>query len=380
MSQPTGTNIPLGAATLQRQWKLGPVLLRNGEDYDVQAFTCTATRRADGWRVWYSRCNEENGNKYTFGYLDFDPDFTLRHDTLLRRTDRPERDGLNLLGLPPHLQVVQPVHLNLPDGRERLYFWAHTATNDVKRYLAADSDDGINFPVQDWRRPVLYHPGDRAVPLEMLKQLGLWLYVRPAECPLDPGEPRATADMLMNDATNVYVLPDGTFELYSAEVMMCPDGPEPHQKDPVLRFIQRRTSDDGLHWSPPQRILIRDEQDSYDLQFYYLAVTFAARGRLGILGHYRSDPGTADLEFCTSRDGIHWQRQRLPGFPREKGVDGIYAPHDLVRDGDDYYLFYTADSYNHHGVPNPDAPPDMPRTCIRVATIPVDVLDSLLPT
>ena len=123
-------------------------------------------------------------------------------------------------------------------------------------------------------------------------------------------------------------------------------------------------------------MLIRDEKDPYDLQFYYLAVNYTPQGRIGVLGHYRSDPGTGDLEFCYSKDGVHWDRQRWPGFPRAKGVEGIYAPHDLVKVNDLYYLFYTGNSCNHHGVVSPDAPAGQPVSWIGVATIPASIYEA----
>ncbi len=112
-------------------------------------------------------------------------------------------------------------------------------------------------------------------------------------------------------------------------------------KGPIIRIIQRRISNDGIHWSAPQQILMRDEKDPFDLQFYYLFVTYTEKGRIGILGHYRSDPGTQDIEFCFLQDGIKWNRQRTPGFPRAKGVEGVYAPHDMVRVGEQFYLLYS---------------------------------------
>ena len=362
------------ADELSRQWTMGKVLIWGDDETHVQSFTNRAIHLdGGGWRLWYSRRND-GAKRYTFGYRDFTEDFETIGETMMRIVDKPSDSGLNIIGVPSEWMLTQPVHLDLPDGRQRIYFWAHAS--DVNRYLVADSDDGVNFFVADWRRPTLCHPGDRAVPLEMLKQKKLWLYVRQAELPRPEDEPYVTADMLLNDATNVYLLPDGTFELYSAEVIMCPPGPEPHQKDPCVRFIQHRTSADGIHWTPPERVLNRDEKDPYDLQFYYLAVNYTPNGRIGVLGHYRSDPGTGDLEFCYSKDGIHWERQRRPGFPRTKGVEGIYAPHDLVKVNDLYYLFYTGNSINHHGVVSPDAPPGQPVSWIGVATIPASIYEA----
>ena len=83
----------------------------------------------------------------------------------------------------------------------------------------------------------------------------------------------------------------------------------------LVRVIDRRTSEDGLRWSDRQRVLVPDEDDPIDQQFYYLAVTHTERGRVGMLGHYRVEAQTMDLEWCFSKDGITWERPlRRPGF------------------------------------------------------------------
>ncbi len=84
----------------------------------------------------------------------------------------------------------------------------------------------------------------------------------------------------------------------------------------LIRVIDRRTSEDGLHWSDRKRVLVPDEADPTDQQFYYLAVTHTERGRVGMLGHYRVEAQTMDLEWCFSKDGITWERPvGRPGFP-----------------------------------------------------------------
>ena len=188
------------ADEMSKQWKMEKVLIWGDETTHVQAFTCRVIHKdGGGWRMWYSRRNDD-AKRYTFGYRDFTEDFNSLGETMMRIADKPSADGLNIIGVPSEWMLTQPVHLDLPDGRQRIYFWAHA--DGVNRYLVADSDDGVNFFVADWRRPVLCHPGDRAVPLETLKQKKLWLYVRPAELPRPEGEPQVTADMLLNDATN----------------------------------------------------------------------------------------------------------------------------------------------------------------------------------
>ena len=79
-----------------------------------------------------------------------------------------------------------------------------------------------------------------------------------------------------NDATYVYANPDGSgYEMLT--VWLLPNDAEsgrrvPHDNAPmVLRTIHRRTSADGLIWSDPELIVVPDEHDPFDMQFYYMA-------------------------------------------------------------------------------------------------------------
>ena len=364
---------------LINQWTLGPTLASNSDKALLQNFTNTIIDRgADGWRMWYSKYKLAE-KEYNFGYMDLTHDFKVVHNVLAEITDKPGADGLKILDIPSHWNIVQPVYIRLPDGRERLYFWGH-GSEGVCRYEIAESTDGVNFFVKAWRRPTLYHPNDRAITRDSLKHKSLTIYCHCMHRDPDPKEPEASEDMLMNDATNVYLLPNGTFELYSADVVELPkDAPEPHQKDPVIRFVQRRTSADGIHWSKSQRVVFRDDRDPFDLQFYYLAMNCRPNGnRIGFLGHYRSDPGTMDIECCFSKDGIDWKRTRIPDFPREKGIASVYASSAMIEKDGLYYLFYSAFNHTHHGDIDPESKESKLMSWLRVATIPVSVLDEYI--
>jgi hypothetical protein len=129
----------------------------------------------------------------------------------------------------------------------------------------------------------------------------------------------------------------------------------PHDNAPgLLRVIDRYTSADGLHFETRQRIIQRDAQDPVDQQFYYLAVTRTRKGCVGMLGHYRCEAQTMDLEWCYSRDGTEWQRPlRRAWLPRGEppAVDsyGIYANSQLVQCGGKWHLFYTGVNSAHNG-------------------------------
>lgn len=354
---------------MMKNWHIGKNILLSDHENMVSTFTGVHEFREDGgFRIWYSRAHLRE-IKFNFGYLDVDAELNILNDTVAQISTEPYKSGLHILGIPTDWQLFQPVCIKLDNGCERIYFWAHSK-DSVHRYFAAESTDGINFYVRDHRRPLFYHPNDRAVPFDELKHSELTIYCNREFSPV-PDEPAATADLLMNDATNVYRLEDGSFELYAAQVFtrnVLPGKKTP--REPYFRTIQRRTSPDGLHWSKPQVVLKPDEQDDYDLQFYYLSVTHTPEGRIGLLGHYHSDPGVMDIEFCYSADGIQWTRERIPDFPRPAEVGMVVAPHCLLKKEDKYFMFYTCDLINHRGeYVDKFASPDTPLSRIDYAEL-----------
>jgi len=246
------------------------------------------------------------------------------------------------------------VHLALRNGRHRIYFWAHGP--EILRYLAADSEDGRRYRVIDPLRPVLYHPNDRAAQGVHSPDGVMLRKKRNMDGP--QGEPLATARKISNDATTVYQLPDGTFEMYSVTLVpVSKDDPAymPEDNAPgLLRMIDRYTSTDGLHFETRRRVIERDEKDPADQQFYYLSVTRTPRGCVGMLGHYRCAAQTMDLEWCFSPDGVTWQRPvRSPWLPRGQPPEldsyGIYGNNQLVQHDGRWHLFYTGVNHAHNG-------------------------------
>ncbi len=144
-------------------WKKGPIVLgREGGPGDqwVQNFTCPAEPLDAGrWRIWYSLA----GPKVPFNLAVAEgvPGEPMERRVAVLSTGEPQDAPLALGNLPEKWRPVQPVHIALPEGRHRLYFWAHGP--GVARYLAAESEDGRRYRVLDPHRPCLYHPSDRAV-------------------------------------------------------------------------------------------------------------------------------------------------------------------------------------------------------------------------
>jgi hypothetical protein len=348
-------------------WKKRGVILRHsGEPAGgwIQNFTSAVEPLADNrWRLWCSVSGKENVPK-NIGFADGAPGEVLKPIyATLSEGDPDAAAPLAIGNLPTGWRPVQAVHLQLRDGRHRLYFWAHG--KGVARYLAADSADGRTYRVVDPLRPCIYHPTDRAVDGAVAATAGLSRFAKRKAAPLQ-GEPLAPAALISNDATNVYQLPDGSFEMYSVGLVeVGKDDPRYMALDNIpglIRVMDRYVSADGLRWEGRQRVLAPDADDPHDLQFYYLSVTHTGRGRVGILGHYRLEAQTIDMEWCFSADGIHWQRSaRQPWLPRGDAsqLDSyiLHAPHALVEREGQWWLFYTGGNFAHnhrhsHGKPD----------------------------
>lgn len=343
-------------------WRKHGVVLEPTEDWEggtLQNFTCPAEPLEDGrWRLWYSSHGRDY--KFNIAYAEGVPGRPFRKVRARLTPGEPGEGGFVIGNLPSGWNPVQVVHIHLKNGRHRIYFWAHGP--NIGRYLAAESDDGKRYTVVDPLRPVLWHPNDRAahgVP----SPDGVMLRAQPSNRPA--GEPPAESRLISNDATCVYQLDDGTFEMYSVGLVRVPEGDPAYvaadNAPGLLRVIDRYTSADGLRFETRQRVIERDADEPADQQFYYLAVTHTPRGRVGMLGHYRVRAQTMDLEWCFSADGVKWERPlRKAWLPRgdrsQADSYGIYAPNRLVWHDGKWHLFYhgvnTAHNFkDSHGPP-----------------------------
>ena len=312
---------------------------------------CGARYLEDGrWQLWFDQTEKEGPN---IGYALYDPrdQRVIRYPASLDVT-ADSTSELVLHNLPKGWRPRQPKHLILQDGQHRLYFWVDAP--GVVRYLSAYSDDGRHYHVHDPHSACLYHPHDRAA--QQSAPSGLTRHGNQSS-PRPDGEPPASPWLICNDATNVYQLPDGRFELYTADIVaMQPDDPGWIAYDNApgyRRVIIRMTSADGLTWANRQTVLNPDEHDPADLQFYYLSVTHTTQGRVGILGHYRCKHQTMDMELCHSEDGMHWHRPaRCPlferGQPGEPDSYAMLAGHAMVRANDQWHLLYTGYNFSHN--------------------------------
>lgn len=335
-------------------WTKHGVVLGSEPDGPVQNFTCPAEPIEHGcWRLWFSASRAPRS--FTIGFAEGKPGEPMTRHLAVLSSGEPADAPFSVGNLPEGWRPVQVVHLHLKNGRHRIYFWAHGPK--VVRYLAAESDDGRRYRVLDPLRPCLYHPQDRAVDAKAVAAVGLARWAKIKGSSQAQNEPAAPAGLLSNDATNVYQVDDGTFEMYSVglvEVERGQPGYVAHDNAAGwVRVIDRYVSQDGLHWTDRRRVIVPDARDPGDQQFYYLAVTHTPQGRMGMLGHYRVEAQTMDLEWCYSADGIAWQRPSrqawIPrGKPGELDCYGIYASHGMIRRDGLWHLFYTGVNAAHN--------------------------------
>lgn len=343
-------------------WQKKGIVLRPDQDFElshsanaignIQNFTSPAIPLGnDHWRIWYSAYPDSDHRRFNIAYAEGSPDGKMQKFQACLDSGVAPKTMFSISNLPENWRPIQPVLINIPGKGYKLYFWAHAP--GIVRYLCAESEDGHNFVVVNAGNPCLYHPNDRAVEKKISGTEGLTSVsktVRPAN------EPPAPEYLISNDATNVYLLPDNTFEMFTVQLVRISADSAAHVPHDnlmgMIRVIERRTSTDGLNWSPPETVIRPDGKDPADLQFYYLSVTHCDGFRIGILGHYRAMAQTMDFEFCFSKDGVNWERPyRKPCFPRSVELDGlygIYAPHSIVKHGSLYYLFYTGTNQTHN--------------------------------
>ncbi len=352
---------PIPAPCASEAWtKHGELFRHTGEPVGgwIQNFTSPAEPLDGGrWRLWVGLSGDGSIQK-NIGFAEGSPGGEWEVTWADLSPDAPGDTALSIGDLPNGWRPVQTVHLQLQDGRHRLYFWAHGDGEDghVVRYLAADSQDGRRYRVVNALQPCLYHISDRAAGGDALAEMGLTRRAK-QKARLVDGESPAPSHLICNDATNVYQLPDGSFELFTVGVNQVEPGSPGYidfdNMKGYARVIHRYVSADGLHWEGPQPVILPDEKDPADQQFYYLSVTHTDRGRVGILGHYRVASQTIDMEWCFSEDGVNWHRpHRSPWL--ERGGPGsierymIYPPNQMIYHQDQWWLFYTGANFNHN--------------------------------
>ncbi|MBI83852.1 MAG: hypothetical protein CMJ81_11690 [Planctomycetaceae bacterium] len=150
----------------------------------------------------------------------------------------------------------------------------------------------------------------------------------------------------------------GWDELHDQYVAYC--RPSVHGGN-TTRRIGRSVSDDFIHWSDPQEVLVPDEQDPPGLQFYNMPVFKYEGLYLGQLLAYHTYPeephvrifGNIDVQLAVSRDGISWERvaDREPfmpnGPPGSMDAGEIYVANAPVMVDDELWFYYSPCPVEH---------------------------------
>lgn len=338
--------------------KLPPVRkLFSGKKEFLTGFPATVDILDSGrLRHWFSAIKFSSGHieSSSIGRATEESNGVFRRENFLLSTRPVLHSRRPVIGnLPEGWMPVQPVRIALQGGGFRLWFWAHSPKDGVLRYLAADSDDDRIYNCVDPARPSLWFYTDRAV-FSLPPGVSGFAWNRDNRRKKPVVEPIAPPELVCNDATTIYQLPDGRLEIFSAAIRSVrKNSPEylPHDSFAgYRRFIRRFISDDQLNFIPGGIAIDFANDDPPYLQFYYLAVHYHADGRReGILGRYNALEQTMDIEQCSSADGINWHRAGRPLFMRRADELGVYASgNPLYTDKDGRtYLIYTAFNCTH---------------------------------
>jgi hypothetical protein len=334
-----------------------------------------------GWRMYYSY-HEPGGKVFRVALAESADGLTWHRSDLKQNLLRGNATNhFALGGLAADDNVGQPQVVPRPYGGWYMHFWLHDHDRGLVRYLTAGSDDGVEWTVLDPDTPTVFHPADREV-----GQNG-WVAGLTKASPEDQfADERAYSwlaakRLRSGDATYVYANSDGSgYEMLT--VWLLPNEAEsgrrvPHDNAPmVVRTVHRRTSADGLVWSDPELIVVPDDHDPFDMQFYYMAAEPVSRSsdwHVGYLGHYRCWDQTMDVEIAFSRDKRHWERPVRGGWIPKGGADeidhaSVYATNRTIPLSDGRRLMlYTG----HNSLHNSTLPPGVagPKRAIMGATL-----------
>ncbi len=111
------------------------------------------------------------------------------------------------------------------------------------------------------------------------------------------------------------------------------------------RLIGRAESPDMVHWSEPEIIMVPDEHDFPDTEFYSMPVIAYEGIYVGLLWIFRTTNVTHHPEVVFSRDGVHFQRKfREPFIPRggaraDFDSSSVYVQ-DVIVHGDRILSYY----------------------------------------
>lgn len=155
------------------------------------------------------------------------------------------------------------------------------------------------------------------------------------------------------------VIWDDRIRQYVGFLRPLPSPPVAAMGNVSVRAIGRTTSPDFLKWDLPQNqvVLVPDEQDPLDTQFYTASV-FKDRGLyFAFLSVYHANSLMVDIQLAFSRDGIDWQRvgKRHPiityGMPDRFDSHAVYVYSPPVVLEEEIRVYYQGQDEAHSLTP-----------------------------
>lgn len=310
------------------KWRDEFTLLTSTEKWEseVATYPSSLVKHDDVWRLYYHYAPTDKSRGYSLALAEYYADGSEKKYPCAINSE----GYFSLSGVPGSCEPMQANVFKLEENLYRMYFWCHDHPATC-RFLIAESPNGRNFKVT--HRPAIYHYNNNEEGRS--GEISEWLRT--------------------NDATTVYRMPDGTWELYTACFIFSHEGEPRFMRHDVgtgslgaIRLVQRFTSPDGINWdSKPRLIAVPDEKDIPAQQFYGISVSPCCNGlRYGVLSHYNADEQTNDFENVISRDSIKWERHcREAALERTEGIYGLYPAHNFLT-SDDGRLYLLHVKYN----------------------------------
>ncbi len=133
---------------------------------------------------------------------------------------------------------------------------------------------------------------------------------------------------------------DPVHQVYVAHMELCA-----HQRCPLgKRIIGRAESPDMVHWSDAVPVILPDQQDYPDTEFYCMPAAFYEGFTIGMLWNFKTTNTTILPQFVFSRDGTHFDRRYrqpfiIPGGGESFDSVAIYALNPVVH-ADKLFFYY----------------------------------------
>lgn len=284
------------------------------------------------FRMWYNATAE--GRRGSLAYLESTDGVDW---------DRPHRVLLPINGYGASILDAGPQYPE-PSRRFKYAYWeqldtGHHTQSKAIGLCVAFSPDGIEW-TKFKRNPVLPD---------------LWQFSPEADAK-HVGDPRfkQTAsdivDVTYDPARKRYIAAIKSYTQPPTEF-----GPVSRTYEFGRRLVSQSTSEDFVNWTTPRRIIIPDERDQGDTEFYGMAMVPRGDTLVGFVRVLRDDVehGVGYSTLATSRDGgVTWHRLRKPFFENRASDAGAFD-HAVawlsrpLRVGDELFFYYGGYNKGH---------------------------------